>query len=336
VHHLANGFLASHIALSPTLRNKRTFVPAATRSQKSRSRSSTRLMGSLFNEDEDDDEDDSIDESLQASPESLEKARQQFEEMISLPNDNKEPSTEKEINSSSSMDEDERFPLGTKTISTAVLSNRNSPPPLTSILRERRLKEIQLLSSLAYNQDAISELWALWISERGPEAAKHIMHAEGLIAVESFDEAELDLLSLIEEHGIHWAEPVNRLATLYYMQGRMAEARALCELVLETKPWHFGALSGIVMVCTAQSDAAGARFWAEKRLPPPGDRRAKWTEEATASAHESLSKASLVGRDKGIGQDEVEFRMFRAQLEVFVTSEDEKDFTNESAFDAWQ
>ena len=334
MHHLANGFLASHIALSPTLRNKRTFVPAATRSQKSRA--STWLMGSLFNEDEDDQEDDYIDESLQASPESLEKARQQFEDMISLPNDNKEPSTEKEINSSSSMDEDERFPLGTKTISTAMLSNRDSPPPLTTILRERRLKEIQLISSLAYNQDAISELWALWISERGAEAANHIMHAEGLIAVESFDEAELDLLSLIEEHGIHWAEPVNRLATLYYMQGRMEEARALCEIVLETKPWHFGALSGIVMVCTAQSDAAGARFWAEKRLPPPGDRRAKWTEEATASAHESLSKASLVGRDKRIGQEEVEFRMFRAQSEALVTNEDDEDSTNESTFDAWQ
>jgi len=334
VHHLANGFLASHIALSPTLRNKRTFVPAATRSLKSRS--STRLMGSLF--DEDDDEDDYTDESLQASSETLEKAREQFEQMISLPNDNKEPepSTEKEIYSSSSMDEDERFTLGTKTISTAVLSNRHSPPPLTAILRERRLKEIHLLSSLAYNQDATNELWALWIGERGPEAAQHIMHAEGLIAVESWNEAELVLLSLIEEHGIHWAEPVNRLATLYYMQGRIDEARALCELVLETKPWHFGALSGIVMVCTAQSDAAGARFWAEKRLPPPGDRRTKWTEEATGSAHESLSKASLVGRDKGIGQDEVEFRMFRAQLEVFVTSEDEQGFTNESAFDAWQ
>ena len=45
-------------------------------------------------------------------------------------------------------------------------------------------------------------------------------------------EAEQVLRDLIEENGIHWVEPVNRLATLLYMQGRLEESKHLCEVVL--------------------------------------------------------------------------------------------------------
>jgi len=289
-------------------------------------------------DDEEEEDDDCIEPSIQASSETMENARQQFEQMFSIPNDNKEASNDKELSTSSSMDKDERLELSTKTIHKAVLSNRDSPPPLTAILRERRLKEIQLLSSLAFSDEATNDLWALWIGERGPESASVLLHAEGLMAVESWNEAELVLLSLIEEYGIHWAEPVNRLATLYYMAGRYEESKALCELVLDVKPWHFAALSGIVMVCTAQNDATGARFWSEKRLPPVGDRRKKWTEEFTQRAHQNLEKASLVGRNRKIGKEEVEFRNIRTQLEATVRhiDNDEHDSTNESGFDTWQ
>lgn len=335
VYQLANGFLTARGVFSPTVRNTRVFVPnAAPNSLKSKS--SPRLMGSF--QDEEDEDDDYIESSSQASPETMENARQQFEQMFSIPNDNKEANNDVELSTSSSMNEHERFELSTKTIHKAVLSNRDSPPPLTAILRERRLEEIQLLSTLAFSDEATNQLWALWIGERGPESASNLLHAEGLMAVESWNEAELVLLSLIEEHGIHWAEPVNRLATLYYMGGRYDESKALCELVLDVKPWHFGALSGIVMVCTAQNDATGARFWSEKRLPPVGDRRKKWTEEFTLEAHHSLEKASLVGRNREIGKEEVEFRSVRAQLEETVRHNDrgEIDPSDESDFDAWQ
>lgn len=278
---------------------------------------------------------------LEMSAESVELARQQFEEMMSMPNDNQEPQSKtKTIHSSNSggssssssnsnsrtKDAEERNIIATRTINKAVLSNRNSPPPLTAILRERRLKEIQLLSTLHNSDDAVNELWALWIAERGPTAAANLLHAEELMSVESWTEAEQLLLTLIDTHGIHWAEPVNRLATLYYMQGRVEESKALCELVLETKPWHFGALSGIVLVCTAMNDAVGARMWAARRLPPViggpsvsgGERRNTWTERAVDDAEESLRRASLVGRSKSIGVEEVEFRTFRAKLEEDV------------------
>lgn len=290
--------------------------------------------------DEDNDEDMSLTTNI-----SLEEAREQFESMMSMPNDNVDRQKEKEkhledgLELLDSLDPNlSKHILATKSIRNAVLSKQDSPPPLTAIMRERRLKEIQLISTLAHSDKAINELWALWIAERGATAAATLLRAEELMSVESWHEAEQSLLGLIDEHGIHWAEPVNRLATLYYMQSRYEESKVLCEIVLNSKPWHFGALSGIVLVCTAMNDASGAREWANKRLPPllnenydSNGRRNAWANKAVDDAKESLRKASLVGRSRDIGEKEVEFRNFRARMEEQI----QEDKGNDS-LDAWQ
>ena len=158
------------------------------------------------------------------------------------------------------------------------------------------------------------------------------MHADDLMNVESWSEAEDLLLTLIDEHSMHWVEPVNRLATLYYMERRYEESKAMCEIVLESKPWHFGALSGIVLVCTAMNDASGARYWTEQRLPPHGERRISWVDNAINAAKKSLKKASMVGRDRSIGIEEVEFRKFRSTLEQTIKESTDDD----ESYDAWQ
>ncbi len=300
-----------------------------------------------FDNDDDEDlcDDDSDEDMSLTSSISLEEAREQFESMMSMPNDNidrqkeKEKHLEDDLELLDSLDPTlSKNILATKSIRNAVLSKQDSPPPLTAIMRERRLKEIQLISTLAHSDKAINELWALWIAERGAAAAATLLHAEELMSVESWHEAEQSLLGLIDDHGVHWAEPVNRLATLYYMQSRYEESRVLCEIVLDSKPWHFGALSGIVLVCTAMNDASGAREWANKRLPPllnenydSNGRRNAWTNKAVNDAKESLSKASLVGRSRDIGEKEIEFRNFRARMEEQI----QEDEGNDSS-DAWQ
>ena len=296
------------------------------------SRQSSQLKASSSN-DANDDEDDEEDEliPMQASSEMLENARNQFESMMSMPNDNVENNAQ-ELEFASKKEE-ELFKHGTRTISKAVLSNLNSPPPLTAVLRERREKEIELLNSLRTSDNAVSDLWSLWIAERGSDAAAKIKHAEELISVESWSEAETEILALIEEHGIHWAEPVNRLATLYYMLGRYEESKALCELVLDIKPWHFGALSGIVLVCIASNDVSEANHWSQMRLPPGGKRRVEWTNNAVEQAEKSLHEASLVGKNKEIGVEEIEFRRFRAQLEKGHNTDTPSE---ESSGDCWQ
>ena len=82
--------------------------------------------------------------------------------------------------------------------------------------------------------------------------------------------------------------------------------RSYDELILKIKPWHFGALSGIVQVCIGRGDRNGARFWAEQRLPnavsgksfppfsedgPMNPRRQEWVEEQVNLAEKMLKKA---------------------------------------------
>ena len=77
-----------------------------------------------------------------------------------------------------------------------------------------------------------------------------------------------NLLSLIDEYGIYFVEPVNRLATLYFLKGKFLTSYKLCQLVLWIKPYHVGALSGIIQVCLGMKEPASAlvNAWA-KRLP---------------------------------------------------------------------
>ena len=168
-------------------------------------------------------------------------------------------------------------------------------PPLTSIERERRLAEIELLKNLRNDDDeAISDLWSLWFAERGPRAEAILKEADELMGghVREQLEAERLLRSLIEEYGVYFAEPMNRLATLYYTQGRLEEALALNKIVLAVKPWHLGALSHIVMVYEAIGDSMSARSWARFRLPNisrmgssnNNKRRENWIEKAVTDA----------------------------------------------------
>lgn len=199
---------------------------------------------------------------------------------------------------------------------TKIITNSSPPPPpLTAVGRERRLKEISLLTTLSQSDDAISDLWALWIAEKGPSAATLLLRSEQLMHVESYNEAESILWTIIHQYGVHWAEPINRLATLKYMQGRYQESKQLCEIVLSIKPWHFGALRGIVLICTASNDASGARLWSEKCLPNfIGERRSQWVSQAIEAATQRLRDAAQVGRTS-IAQEEMEFRLFRTKLQ---------------------
>lgn len=163
--------------------------------------------------------------------------------------------------------------------------------PLTTIERERRLAEMNLLATLDQGDNSISDIWDLWFTERGPQAATLLHEADALMneGQEGFGTAEKILRALIEDYGVYFTEPLNRLATLYHLQGQMEEALTLNKMVLAVKPWHFGALSHIVMVYAARGDNQSARQWAAFRLPTfdpekPSKRRIRWVERAVAEA----------------------------------------------------
>ena len=117
---------------------------------------------------------------------------------------------------------------------------------------------------------------------------------------QEYDSAEKLLWSIISRYGTNWAEPINRLATLKYMRGEYEESKELCEVVLQIKPWHFGALRGIVLVCTALKDVGNARYWSEKCCPTlissfdsSVDKRFAWVKGAIQDATLKLKMAAF-------------------------------------------
>ena len=178
------------------------------------------------------------------------------------------------------------------------------PTILTSTERKRRLLEIDLVQNLIYDDDdTVDQLWSLWYTERDSQenaTAKLYMATSYSNDPNTWEKAEQILRQLILQHGIYWVEPVNRLATLYYLQGRYQQSIDLCTVILHIKPWHFGALSGMVGLYIQMNDMTQAKKWAEKRLPTyvpdhiqgiQNQRRAEWVRRAVIDAKLSLHTA---------------------------------------------
>merc|ERR1740136_598138 len=118
------------------------------------------------------------------------------------------------------------------------LASLPPPPPLSAIERDRRTTEIRILERLEDGDEASADLWSLWYSERGATARSVLDEADRLLGdPASWRDCEAKLKRLVDDYGVYFVEPVNRLATLYYLQGRLDESYRLCQIILEIKPW---------------------------------------------------------------------------------------------------
>ena len=99
-------------------------------------------------------------------------------------------------------------------------------------------------------QLATAGLWECWLDEGGPDA-RRTMEA-GMEAMGSGDlavAAGTFRKLMTEQPG--WAEAINKLATVLYLQGRPEESIGYCHQVVALKPDHFGAWNGMA-VCAIQ------------------------------------------------------------------------------------
>eukprot|EP00553_Chaetoceros_curvisetus_P008996 CAMPEP_0204630620 /NCGR_PEP_ID=MMETSP0717-20131115/20861_1 /ASSEMBLY_ACC=CAM_ASM_000666 /TAXON_ID=230516 /ORGANISM="Chaetoceros curvisetus" /LENGTH=367 /DNA_ID=CAMNT_0051647925 /DNA_START=407 /DNA_END=1510 /DNA_ORIENTATION=+ len=268
----------------------------------------------------------------------------------------------------------------TNTLNIISYLQSNAPPALrlTDDLQQQRIQEVELLSSLLHSDDAIAPLKSLWMWERGYLARQKLCRAMELVSVQSYKKAEELYISLVlQEHGegFHWVEPVHGLATLYYMRGKYEDAKVLLEMVLDVKPWHFDALSSMILVCTITNDVQRAQFWSTRRMPllrnnpnnngsgdghgsgrggaenqevleHDTDVRFAWVKDAVEIARMNLYNDSRVGRSIYAGQEASIVRNFRKELELKLVKEKEEQKLQVSAsnmaveetsmVDAWQ
>lgn len=206
----------------------------------------------------------------------------------------------------------------------------------TSNRRKNLEREIELLSRLHPDHlmeesnpddaenDIIQQFWSIWYGECGASNARALRAFEEELVSggpESWLEAEREYLALIEEHCqcgdgddldlSLWVEPANRLATLYYMMGRLDDSKFWCERILEeAKPWHIGALSGILLVCLQNEDKEGLMKWAPKAMPRLSENtlgaRKEWVERNVALAKEKLYELEEMSQNYVKTRTEVE------------------------------
>ena len=146
------------------------------------------------------------------------------------------------------------------------------------------VRERELIAALSDLQPMMKEhpqaaLWQHWYGEEG-ESARNALHAA---------EGEAEALTNLIEAYPDWAEPMNRLATLRYMEEKYFESVELCFRILRLKPWHFGASSGIVWcfselaqrsnVINRDRFTSEAERWSKETLPfEPGPEREEWVQ----------------------------------------------------------
>jgi hypothetical protein len=158
-------------------------------------------------------------------------------------------------------------------------------------------------SDLQNQELVVSQLWTIWYGEKGPSNEQRLRNIEESLGDPSqWENAEQQYMELINEHCksdgesklnlSKWVEPANRLATLLYLMGRLQESKAWCEAILEAKPWHIGALSGIVMVCVKLNDEESAKKYISMGLPNLSaemrSARKAWVERNVEVATEQL------------------------------------------------
>ncbi len=158
-------------------------------------------------------------------------------------------------------------------------------------------------SDMQNQEIVVSELWTIWYGEKGPLNEQRLRSIEETLGDPSkWEDAEQLYMQLINENCKSdgdskpnlslWVEPANRLATLLYLMGRLEESKTWCEAILEAKPWHIGALSGIVMVCVQLKDEESAKKYIQMGLPNLSTEmrsaRKAWVERNVEIATEQL------------------------------------------------
>ena len=168
---------------------------------------------------------------------------------------------------------------------------------VAKLLAERALVAV-LAEEVSGSPNAIAALWDHWFGEEGEDARASIEDAAGSLQdPDAAGEAPSLLALTIRFPG--WAEPVNRLATLRFLQRRFAESAELCERVLALKPWHFGALHGIVMCHTELGDHKAAMRWAENVLPELGTaERNVWVVEMLGVLDSRIAAVAAESEDR--------------------------------------
>ena len=113
-------------------------------------------------------------------------------------------------------------------------------------------------SSVQVVQLAASGLWECWQNEAGESARQELESGIEAMSGGNLTLACETFSHLIDRHPA-WAEAVNKLATVLYLQNKPEASIDLCRQVIALKPNHFGAWNGLTLCAVQIEDWVLAR-----------------------------------------------------------------------------
>jgi tetratricopeptide (TPR) repeat protein len=103
-----------------------------------------------------------------------------------------------------------------------------------------------------------AQIWSIWL-EHDDAQARSLMQ-RGIAQMNTGDlRGALATFDQLVQQAPEFAEAWNKRATVQYLLGNHKASEADIDATLKLEPFHFGALSGLGLVCLAQSDLLRAR-----------------------------------------------------------------------------
>ena len=99
-------------------------------------------------------------------------------------------------------------------------------------------------------QLALSGLWECWLDQAGPTAREELELGIDSMNDGNFQSAA-ETFAHVADRYPDWAEAINKLATVLYLQNKPEASIELCRQVVALKPDHFGAWNGLTL-CAVQ------------------------------------------------------------------------------------
>ena len=93
-----------------------------------------------------------------------------------------------------------------------------------------------------------NQIWKFWINDSSNENYRlRMKKGINLMQEGKLDEA-LNIFITLSILDPSWAEPLNKIATISYLQGNLYESIINIELTLKLEPRHFGAIAGLAQI----------------------------------------------------------------------------------------
>ena|SRR3989338_7736431 len=103
-----------------------------------------------------------------------------------------------------------------------------------------------------------ARIWDIWVEHDNAQLQQLMLKGMAQMGADDLRGALATYTQLIES-APEYAEAWNKRATIYYLLGDYKASEADIDATLKLEPYHFGALSGLGLVCIAQNEYLRAR-----------------------------------------------------------------------------